>query len=877
MTNFFSQVFNKASTIKKTLSNTSNLAPAHHSANFPATLTNNSHIQSPIPASPAITSAPAKSTSQPPQSALSKKIKRIDLWGKIAKLAIYLVIFLIPIFVLPWTLDTLDYSKQMLLVGAVFVILLSWLLRVMSSSRIKMNMSALGIPVAIWLVLSGVSAFYSQWAYGSFWGWPLHISASFISTLCFVLLYFLIANIFSSPKENRSASRAENQIYWLLCALVGSGLIAVALSLSQMFGKYLLPWDFTKNISFNTVGTGNGLAIFLSVLIPIATTMLFASKTIAKFFLAIFLGLALAYLVITNFWVAWLVLIAGATVLFVLGTPNVKTKKVNLKMVQIAIFLIVASFFFLFFFNIFKNPIPGAPQLPAEVSLKYSTEVSLSRQVPDSARYLGTGPGTFAYHFAKFKPANLNQTIFWNTRFSVGASEFLDRLITMGIFGAISLVVIFGLFWLAGFKFLTSLKNTEGESEPEKTRWVLGLGVFAGFTGIAISQFLYPASFTLLFLFWLLLALLTTFDKKAIKVYDIVPASSRAVGASFILVVALIFSMGFFFINVQKYVADVKYLHGIKIWQQALQSTDLASTEALAGQAIAKVEEATKLNPGPDIYWQDLIQMYLGKLNVVAQKKDAKKEDIAVEVQNLTTKLINASKQATDNNPGNVANWNVRAMALRNLMGIAQGASDWAVISGQKASELEPTNPYIFAELGKVYLAKYDIKEGDQAENLKSARENFDKSIALKPDYAPSHFQLAMSYAREGKMKEAEEKLEQTKQVAPSDTGLAFQLGIIYFQDNQLDKAKAELERAVKIDANYSNARYYLGLIHEKQGKKKDALEQFEKIAELNPSNEDIPKIIDNIKKGKSALDNVQPSQPPIEEKPAEVENTPEQ
>ena len=863
--NFFSQTSRKVSNKVMANEKTPLVAPANPPNTISATV---------APANPPNTTSATVAPTSPasPASATAQKIKRIDLWGKIAKLAIYLVIFLTPIFVLPWTINTLDYSKQMLLIGAVFVIFLAWLLRILSSSKIKLNMSMLGVPVALWLIISGISTFYSKWSYGSFWGWPLHISASFVTTLCFVLLYFLITNIFSYPKESKNSVQAESQILWLLFALIMSGLAVAVLAEAQIFGHFFLPWDFTKNISFNTVGTINSLAIFLAVLVPIATAMLFISKHIIKFFLAIFLAIAFFYLIIANFWGAWLVVIAGATVLFIFGTPNVRTKKANMRMVQMAIFTIVVGFFFLFFFNIFKNPIPGMPEFPAEVSLKQKTEFSLSKQVSGKARYLGTGPGTFVYHFTQFKPANLNQTAFWNTRFSAGASEFLDQLITAGILGAVCLALIYGLFWLAGFKFLTSLQKTESDNQSEKTRWILGLGIFAGFTGIAISQFLYPANFTLLFLFWFLLALLATFDQKAIKIYEIVPASSRAVGASFLLVVALIFSAGFFLINVQKYVADVKYLHGLKIWQEALQTSDIIATETLASRAIAKVEEATKLNPGPDIYWQDLSQMYLGKLNVVAQKKDAKKEDIALEAQNLATGSINASKQAIDNNPSNVANWNVRGLVLRNLMGVAQGASEWAITANQKASELEPTNPYIFAELGRVYLAKYDLKEGEPEENLRLARESFEKSIALKFDYAPSHFQIAMSYAREGKLKEAEEKLEQTKQVAPSDIGLAFQLGIIYFQDNQLDKARAELERAVKIDTNYSNARYYLGVIYDQQKKKKDALEQFEKIAELNPSNEDVPKIIDNIKRGKPALDNIQPSQPPIEEKPAEVD-----
>jgi tetratricopeptide (TPR) repeat protein len=184
--------------------------------------------------------------------------------------------------------------------------------------------------------------------------------------------------------------------------------------------------------------------------------------------------------------------------------------------------------------------------------------------------------------------------------------------------------------------------------------------------------------------------------------------------------------------------------------------------------------------------------------------------------------------------------------------------ADLAIQSFEEAIKLEETNPYYYTELGKIYLIKNKISK---------ARELFQKSIDLKPDYSPGHFQMAMSFVQEGKIGEGIARLEVLKGNLPNDPGLAFQLGLLYYNQNDFEKAKTEFERAVNLLSNYSNARYFLGLIYDREGKKDLAIKQFEEIEKFNPENQEIKKILENLRQGKSALEGILPSQPPIEEK----------
>jgi len=209
------------------------------------------------------------------------------------------------------------------------------------------------------------------------------------------------------------------------------------------------------------------------------------------------------------------------------------------------------------------------------------------------------------------------------------------------------------------------------------------------------------------------------------------------------------------------------------------------------------------------------------------------------------------------------------------MIGGLGGAEDWAIKSYETAIDLEPTNPYIFTEIGRIYISKADLAEqqgnlADKDKNLELAQNYFEKAVSLKVDYAPAHYQMAMIYIREGKTNEAIQRLELTKQAAPGDIGLAFQLGLIYYNDNQFNKAKAEFERAVVLDSKYANARYFLGLIYDKEGNKNQAISQFEVIEEFNPENQEIKKILSNLRGGKPALEGIVPAQPPVEEKAPE-------
>jgi tetratricopeptide (TPR) repeat protein/O-antigen ligase len=756
-----------------------------------------------------------------------------NILDKIAKVSIYLLVFFLPIFFLPWTPDILDFNKQALLLFLVFISLFSWLLKSLIEGKISLNLNLFNIPVIFFLLILAIGTFFSASPYGSFWGLPLNTAASFLTIFCLSLLYFLIINLFK-----------KEEIFGLLITLVFSSFLAVLFGVLQLFGKFLFPFDFAKLTSFNTIGTVNSLGIFAALLLPLIVSLIFISKKLMKILLLIFGLLFLILVILVNSWAAWLSLLIGVVVILTFGIARREIFPAN--WLTLPMFLLVISLCF----GIFKIPIPGLPATPLEISPSQKATFDIARQtlMADKVKsfLFGSGPSTFSYDYSKFKSETINQTVFWGVRFSSGASEILDKLATDGLLGLISFLGILAVFlWLA-FKWL--IKKTE----MKDSLWILGLGIFASTLAVTAGFFFYPANLSLSFLFWIFLASFIVFCEGKMKTWVMSPSSLANVLVSFLFILILILGIGLFFMEGQRYIGEIRYLQGIRFSQAGDNQ-----------KAIDYISSAISHTGGRvDNYWRDLSQVYLFRINDELQRKDISQEELKNTIPPLVSQAINSAKQATDVSPKNVANWSVRGFIYRQIINISQGADQWAINSYEEAQKLEPTNPYIFTELGQVYLAKNDKEK---------AKEYFQKALDLKSDYAPARFQLALVYVSENKIAEAISEMENAKRDSPSDVGVAFQLGLLYYQANQYDKAQAEFERAVGLNENYSNARYFLGLIYDKAGKKDEAISQFEKIEKLNPDNEEVKKILANLRGGKSALEGIVPAQPPIEEKPEEV------
>jgi tetratricopeptide (TPR) repeat protein len=489
-------------------------------------------------------------------------------------------------------------------------------------------------------------------------------------------------------------------------------------------------------------------------------------------------------------------------------------------------------------------------QTPIEVFLSHKLSFEIGFKSLKENPIFGSGPATFLYQFLKHKGNLLNDTLFWNTRFLNSSSKFFDIISTTGILGTI----IFLLFLFLPIYFGTSKIFKEKVSEFNLT---LLLALLLSLFNFFISSFLYSSNLTFDFSHFLLLSCFVNILSERKREFSIQKGTPLSLIFSFFLISIFVLNFITLIFVIQRYLGEIYYWKGILAWQRG----NIEGT-------ISNLQKAINFNK-MDLYYRDLSQAYLAKVNDKLQKGDQN-------IQFEAGQAINLSKTATELNPTNVANWSVRGFTYQSLAGMALGAEDWAIRSYEEALKLEPSNPYYFTQKGIMLLRKAILSQNEEEKNkyFNQAEDVLKKAIELKSDYAPAHFQLAMVYYNRGNLDNAISKMEETKNFAPFDVGLAFQLGVAYYQKGNYQKAKEELERAISITPDYANALYFLGLTYDQLGEREKAIEKFKRVSELNPDNEEVKKIISNLEAGKRALEDILqtvPPKTPIEEKPEEI------
>ncbi|MFH1584965.1 MAG: tetratricopeptide repeat protein [Patescibacteria group bacterium] len=769
-----------------------------------------------------------------------------NLFEEISRWSLYLLVFLVPLWFLPFTQNILDYQKQALLFVLVFVGVLAWGAKVLSKRELNVRFTWIHLPIALLVVVTGISTFFSSWRYVSFWGWPLEAGDGFLSILLLALFAFLLTQVLSNAKE----------LFWLMVLLGGAVALTGAVALLQLYRVFSLPFG----ANFTMMGTPNDVAVAAAALFPLAAAL---SLAVAKPLLRAILwgigGLLAAVVLLVNFTTAWIVFGIGVLFMLVFGVVALRERK-DFTWTFVLIGLLAVTLFFLMFSSF---SLPGSPrtsvELPSELPLVFQyqeIEMPLLLGVLQESPVFGYGPATFQLAYAKYHSQDLNQTIFWGQRFSSGVGEVADWLVTNGVLGVLALLALFGVaLGRGGYALL--------RQQFESPLGTFALGAYASLAALIAAAFLYPENLTLSFLLWTLLGMLGWIIGKETKSISLAPPSFVALGAAFLFSLVLVFGLGLFFTGAKTYAAELRYAQGML----AVQRGDI-------DESIRKLTSATNLSPSVDLYWRQLSQVFLAKARSIAQEGGSPEERALLQ-RNVIQAALASTKRAVDAAPLNVANWNVRGFVYRNMMNV-EGAARFAKEAYEEAAKLEPASPYSWAELGRVYALEAQLPENQQdsakqAILYEKALENLQMALELKRDYAPAHYLIATVYSQQGRTEEEAAQLEEAAALNPSDPGVAFQLGTTYWFAGNMEQARRAFERARALNPQYANARYMLGLAYERLGRTRDAVQEFEAVSLLNPGNQEVQRILTNLRSGRTALEGITPSQPPISVMPPEV------
>jgi len=728
------------------------------------------------------------------------------LYDRVIKYSLYLLIFLIPLFFLPFSFEKFEFNKLYLLFFLTIISFFAWLAKqILVEKEIKFRKTSLDAPVLIFLAIAILSAIFSVDKYSSFFGFYGRFSDGLITLISCVILYFLLTNYGSSTSIDRVV-----RVFLISAALV---ILMTLLSIFGIWGKLLgdrLPQMMLQR-NFNPVaGSLEGLAMFLSVLVVLLVMMILQSSVIFNYLLLI--G-AVGLLLIIDFSVAWLTLILTLSIFTIFALRKRLFKEKATKILLPMLLIVIAGISLMINYQLLITNL----KLPKEQILGQGTSfeigvTTLFDNIKNSL--LGSGIGTFFYDFSKEKPAQFNQTLFWQVRYDRPGNHISELLATTGLLGVMSYFLLVGVFLLISLALL--------EARSSKSQ----IPLLMTFLALLVGQFFYYQNVVLAFLFWLILGLSMGSWEELIKEKKLAFGNFpelNLVFRIFLMLVGLIVIVAGF-------------------WGQKIYRADMIFSQGEAKNSalerIKLIEKAVKLNPKLAHYRNILARSYLTE-TLDEMRKPAAQQD-SVKIQTNIAKAIDTAKVASEISPNNIVNWETLGIVYREIRGLASGALDWGIKSFTRAITLEPANPVLHTELGKLYLLSGEIEK---------AKTEIEKALTLKPDYLDAQIQMALVAEKEGKTDEAIKKMEKLADLYPLNTDILFQLGRLYYNNEKIQEAISVLERVIRVQPNHSNALYSLGVIYSKKGEKQKAIQYFEKVLELNPDNQDIIQKIKDLKK----------------------------
>jgi len=333
----------------------------------------------------------------------------------------------------------------------------------------------------------------------------------------------------------------------------------------------------------------------------------------------------------------------------------------------------------------------------------------------------GVGPKSFLDAFSQFRPSSYNLTPLWTIRFGSSNNFYLHSLTTVGLLGLASYL------WLIG-----KVLKKRGP-----------LVYFIPLSAIFLIFLFFPTNFLLLFVFYVLVALLV--NDFPVREYT---KQSRILPWT-IFIPTLLLTVGCFYFIGRAYAAEIYFKRSLN----SIAQND--GTNAYNHQA-----KAISLNPYHDVYRISYSQTNLLLADALARKSNLSDQD-RQDITTLIQQSIGEAKTAVSLNKNKVINWENLANIYRQLINFAEGADQWTISTLHQTINLDPTNPELKLRLGGVYYALGNYDE---------AIRWFQQAVDDKVNFANGYYNLSATYKEKGDFKKAHEMMQITLDLIPTNS-----------------------------------------------------------------------------------------------------------
>ncbi len=748
---------------------------------------------------------------------------------KLSLFFVFLSVFLLPIFFLPFSFVSTQFSTSLLFIYSTIIALFAYIAAMLVRGsvwlpHINKKTFSLFMLVPIVYLLAGISNGFSRM---TFFGYTLDSNTVVFMVLAFVYM-FLVSVSFKN----------KNRLFAVYFTFIISSLVfALFLLIRLVFGVETLQFGIFTRLIDTPVGVWNNVGIFfgISTLLSIITTEVLRTSKIMKVILAVALVVSLFFQVLVNNTSLWIVLAVFAGLIglyhFFYRTQQVEHTTFLQKMSRIpwyTLSVFVISLFFVFFGGQYKAAISetfGISYLEAHPS--FATTFEIAKNTLRSEPLFGSGPNGFLNQWLSFKPDDVTSSVFWNTDFSYGIGLIPTFAVTTGLLGLLSWVIFFGLIIFFGSKVLF-----RREGDVEMTYFTL--------SSFFVSLFLWTMSViyvpsTAIFILGLLF---TGLFIASLMSHAVIPSTTHFFNQSPIRgYTTSIVCIGVFLLGI--YVSYGVYKNFASLWY--FQKASMLVESDLEG-SIVHIKKAIDMVP-QDVYYRGLTEAYTRKLDAILAQDVNKvgREKIATDFRDTLSEAISAAIKAKDVDPTNYINW----VALGRVYEIGaipqiniEGAYELAALSYAEAVKRNPKNPALFIILSRLALLKNDIV---------TARSYAMQAVTMKRNYSDGYFLLAQIEIAANNVAGAIDATTAATIVNPNDAGAFFQLGLLRFNNKDYAGAITDLEKAIAIEPNFANAKYYLGISYALTGSREKAIKEFTDLQKTNPDNAEITSILQTL------------------------------
>ena len=633
---------------------------------------------------------------------------------------------LTPLLFFNQTTEFYEMPKLIFLVVATTVLLGLWIFSWILKGKVTITRTPLDIPLLFLLVVVIVSTIFSATKYPAIYGNFPRVHGSAVSWVVYILLYFVTV----------SQLRTLNKVKSFLYVLYGSATLITVVSLMSFFKLYL-PLDFAKAVNFTPTGSSFSTVAFLLMLLPLP--LLSLTKVNKYLPVAVAMPLAIlfsAVIVLTGSLPSYvlLLLVLGACVF--IAKPQKARKTLGLFLVPVATTVLVFALAYL--------PLPGnavqnlEANFPKEIQLPLSISWKVSASAFRDAPFIGTGPSSYLFNFATYKPLEFNKLNIWNFSFDAANNEFLQELGTLGILGLLGLIFICVVVGVNAWKNVNVKESVEPQDDSRVMLSALAVSGFATIGLLFIHATTIVSFVTALFVMATLMMSQKSIREKVLEFSIGIKAltnSNKQIDL-FPIVIFILFLIAAVPVLYKTYnVTVADYYHRLALSQANRNGT-------LTYQYLQKAEA---MNPEVDLYRVDMAQTNFALANALAAQKGPSQSSPSGSlttqdkstIQTLLSQSINEGRVAVTLSPRSARNWEVLGSIYRNITGVAQNALAFSLDAYGKAIQLDPLNPALRVNVGGIY---YSIKRYDLAERF------FSDATNLKPDYANAYYNLSIAY-----------------------------------------------------------------------------------------------------------------------------------